>query len=139
MLKFFTPVLTPGNQWVDCIKNPHQQKLCNFWIPTTFVSDVFLKNHFPLRYWANYFIPCIKIIYKSLKRLPSTDTIFRVLQTSTARKLTTQDFTSRWLIHYRAPVYVTHNLFPSRKCVLVKLTLLLPILLESGGKDDKSF
>ena len=38
-----TPVLTPGTQWVDCIKNPHLQKLCNFWIPTTFVSDVFLK------------------------------------------------------------------------------------------------
>ena len=78
-------------------------------------------------------------MYKSLTRLPSTDTIFHVLQTSTARKLTTQDFTSHWLIHHRAPVYVTHNLFPSRKCVLVKLTLLLPTLLESGGKDDKSF
>ena len=113
---FFTPVLTPGNQWVDCIKNPHRQKLCNFWISTTFVSDVFLKNHFPLRYWANYLItklcPCIKIMYKSLTRLPSTDTIFHVLQTSTARKLTTQDFTSHWLIHYRAPVFVTHNLPP---------------------------
>ena len=27
---FFTPVLIPGNQWIDCIKNPHEQKLCNF-------------------------------------------------------------------------------------------------------------
>ena len=112
---FFTPFLTPGNQWVVCIKNPQKQKVCNIWIPTTFASDVFLKNHFPLRYWGNNLIaklcPCIKIMYKSLTRLPSTDTIFHVLQTSTARKLTTQDFTSHWLIHYRAPVYVTHNLF----------------------------